>query len=106
MDDKHTMLHICFFRKKRSYDYIKDVQSCGAASQNILLCAHSLELGSRWIGEIISKSKEISELIGISVHRFELMAILTVGYKVGKEKIQIEIILKVFYYKNKILVII
>ena len=80
-------LILIYLDSKKSYDYIKDVQSCGAAIQNILLCAHSLDIGSCWIGEILTKSYEVGELVGVNSERFKLMAILTIGYKykTGKE---------------------
>lgn len=70
--------------KENSYDYIKDVQSCGAAIQNILLSAHSMEIGSCWIGEILGKSDQAIELINLDKKRYELMALVTLGYKEGR----------------------
>lgn len=78
----------CFFfvylDKEKSYDYIKDVQSCGAAIQNILLCANSLSVDSCWVGEVLNKATEVSKLAGIDTSKFELMAVITVGYKSGR----------------------
>ena len=76
---------ICvFLDKERSYDYIKDVQSCGAAVQNIMLCAHSLGIGSCWIGEILGESDQVVKLTMLDKNRYELMAIVTLGYKASK----------------------
>lgn len=76
---------ICvFLDKEQSYDYIKDVQSCGAAIQNILLCAHSLGIGSCWIGEILGKSDQVINLLNLNKNRYELMALVTLGYKAGR----------------------
>ena len=60
--------------------YIKDVQSCGAAIQNILLAAHSMDIGSCWVGEFIEKGKEIKELLRIRNDDLEVMGVVTLGY--------------------------
>ena len=43
-----------FLDKEHMYNYIKDVQSAGAAMQNMLLAIHSLGLGGVWLGEILN----------------------------------------------------
>ncbi|MBS5843173.1 MAG: nitroreductase family protein [Clostridiales bacterium] len=73
-----------YLDQKSSYDYIKDMQSCGAVIQNILLCANSLGLGSCWIGEILDKSNEVGLLLDIDKEKYELAALLTIGYKAGR----------------------
>ena len=73
-----------YLDKKSSYNHIKDMQSCGAAIQNILLCANSLGIGSCWVGEILTKANEIGSLLVIENEKYELAALLTVGYKVGR----------------------
>lgn len=76
---------ICvFLDKELSYDYIKDVQSCGAVIQNILLSAHFLGIGSCWIGEILRKSDQVIKLLNLNSNRYELMALVTLGYKAGR----------------------
>lgn len=76
---------ICvFLDKEQSYNYIKDVQSCGAAIQNIMLCAHSLGIGSCWIGEILEKSDQVIKLLKLDGKRYEFMALVTLGYKANK----------------------
>ena len=45
------------------YDHVKDLQSCGAAMQNILLCAHALNIGSCWIGGILDVSDDEKDFI-------------------------------------------
>jgi nitroreductase len=82
---KNASCFICvFLDKEKSYDYIKDVQSCGAAIQNILLCAHSLGIGSCWIGEILEKSEQIIKLLKFNENRYELMALVILGYKASR----------------------
>lgn len=73
-----------YLDKASSYDYIKDMQSCGAAIQNMLLCANSLGLGSCWIGEILAKADEVNSFLDIDSENYELAALLTVGYKAGR----------------------
>lgn len=76
---------ICvFLDKEQSFDYIKDVQSCGAAIQNIMLCAHSLGIGSCWIGQILEKSDQLTKLLKLDKNKNELMAIITLGYKASR----------------------
>lgn len=71
---------VVFLDKSCSYHYVKDIQSCGAAIQNILLAAHAMGIGSCWIGEIIEKGEEIKSLLGIENSNLELMGIVTLGY--------------------------
>lgn len=77
---KKASCFICvLLDKEGSYNYIKDIQSCGAAIQNILLCAHSLGIGSCWIGEVLEKSNQFLKLVKLE-ERYELMAVIVLGY--------------------------
>ena len=69
-----------FLDKNRSYNYIKDIQSCGAVIQTMLLCAHSYGISSCWVGEILTESKSIMEILGLLDYNIELMALVTLGY--------------------------
>lgn len=69
-----------FLDNKSSYNYVKDIQSCGAAIQNMLLCAYSLGIGSCWIGEILPNAKIVKKLCGIENDDYELMAVIALGY--------------------------
>lgn len=73
-----------YLDKSRSYDRIKDAQSCGAAIQNMMLAAHSLGIGSCWIGEILPKDDEIKAVLNIENSDLELMAVVTLGYGAGQ----------------------
>ncbi len=75
---------LVFLDKDISYDYIKDVQSCGAAFQNIMLCANSLGLGSCWIGEILPKANKIKNILQIDNDNLEFMGVITLGYKASE----------------------
>lgn len=67
--------------KECSYNYIKDVQSCGATMQNIMLSAHSLGIGSCWIGELLLKADEVKNILQINNDNLELLEIITLEYK-------------------------
>ncbi len=69
-----------FLDKNKSYNYIKDVQSCGACMQNMLLCAHSLDIGSCWVGEILEHERQVYSMLAINDDRFELMGMAAFGY--------------------------
>ena len=69
-----------FLDRENSYNYVKDVLSCGAAIQNMLLAARSVEIGSCWTGEMLSRQERIKEILNISDERYELMGIVLFGY--------------------------
>ena len=73
-----------FLDQACSYSYVKDVQSCGAAMQNILLAAHSYKLGACWIGEILSKAKDVKAVMGIENKHLELMGVIALGHPAGR----------------------
>ena len=62
-----------------SYNRDKDLMAIGACIQNMCLEAHSLGLGSCWLGEILNKKKEVGEYLKLDSD-LELMAVLTIGY--------------------------
>lgn len=69
-----------FLDKEKSYHYVKDVQSCGAVIQNVLLASHALGVESCWIGEILINSDKVLDALELDGHRYELMAVITLGY--------------------------
>lgn len=72
---------ICVFLDKDSaFDRTKDCQSIGACIENMLLAATSLGIGSCWIGEILERQTEVKELLQIDKDRYDLMAIISLGY--------------------------
>lgn len=75
-----SLLIAVFLDREGSYHYMKDVQSCGAAIQNMLLAAKDVGIGSCWIGEILSKQDRIKALMNIREDRYELMGIVSFGY--------------------------
>ena len=76
-------LIIVYLDKMRSYHYIKDVQSCGAAIQNMLLAAHEMGIGSCWIGNLLEKADAINKLLEAD-DSLELMSVVSLGYGRGK----------------------
>ncbi len=76
---------ICVFLDKDSaFDYTKDCQSIGACIENMLLTATSLGIGSCWIGEILNRQTEVKELLQVDKDRYDLMAIISLGYPLRK----------------------
>ena len=70
---------VVFLDKEKSYNWMKDVQSCGAAIQNMLLTACSLEVGSCWIGEVVDYAQDVKSILGVSSKDLELMGMVTFG---------------------------
>ena len=76
-------LIIVYLDKVCSYHYIKDVQSCGAAIQNMLLAAHEMGVGSCWIGDLLEKADDINKLLEVD-DSLKLISVVSLGYGRGK----------------------
>ena len=76
-------LIIVYLDKACSYHYIKDVQSCGAAIQNMLLTAHEIGIGSCWIGDLLEKGDAINKIFEVD-DSLELMGVVSFGYGRGR----------------------
>lgn len=74
-----------FLDKGSSYDHTKDVLAVGACIQNMLLAAHSLQLGAVWLGEILKNKEKVAEVLDVSAD-CELMAVMALGHPVEKER--------------------
>jgi len=73
---------ICvFIDSKACYDRTKDLLAIGACIQNMLLMAESLNLGTCWLGEILKNKEKVNEVLNIDKSRYELVAVIAVGYK-------------------------
>ena len=72
-------VRVVFLDTTKSYNWMKDVQSCGAAIQNMLLTACSLEVGSCWIGEVVDYAQDVKSILGVSSKDLELMGMVTLG---------------------------
>ncbi len=77
---------VVFLDHGQMYDRTKDIQSVGAAIQNMLLAAHNAGLGACWVGEILNRKKEVEGLLRVPSD-FELMAVVTVGHPVEKVRV-------------------
>lgn len=80
-----SVLIALFLDHRSSYDYVKDVQACGACLQNMLLAAHALGLGAVWIGEILKAKDRVREVLGVP-EECELMALVALGYPAESPK--------------------
>lgn len=74
-------LIVMYLDKQISYDEEKDLISVGAAIQNIILCATSIEIGSCVIGEFVKDSKEIDSVVGVASDLYKHVGIIALGYK-------------------------
>lgn len=81
---KSPLFITVFLDNTCSYDRVKDVQSCGALMQTIMLAAHSIGIGSCWIGEILPQENSIKNILNINNDFLELMGIITLGYEEGR----------------------
>ena len=70
---------VVFLDTTKSYNWMKDVQSCGAAIQNMLLTACSLEVGNCWIGEVVDYAQDVMNILGVRNADLELMGMVTLG---------------------------
>jgi nitroreductase len=83
---KSAPILICVFMdEEASYDRIKDLMGIGACNQNILLAAHSLGLGTVWLGEILKNKEDVKSLLS-APEKWELVAVIALGYAVPKER--------------------
>ena len=55
----------------------------GACIQNMLLCAYELGIGSCWLGEILKRKSRVTKYLKIHP-RYELMAVVSLGYPLKK----------------------
>ncbi|GAB4323404.1 MAG: nitroreductase [Promethearchaeota archaeon] len=62
------------------YHHDKDVMGIGACIQNLLLAAHSLGLGTCWLGQILNRATDVLQLLGLDPELYELMAVVSIGH--------------------------
>ena len=68
-----------FLDSEACYHQVKDAQGAGACLQNILLAAHSLNLGAVWLGEILKNSEMVRNLLEVG-STMELQAVVALGH--------------------------
>lgn len=62
-----------------SYNRDKDLMSIGACIQNICLQAHSMGLGTCWLGEILNRKEDVHKYLNLDKD-LELMAVVALGF--------------------------
>lgn len=77
------LLIAVFLDTAASYHREKDLMAIGACIQNILLSAHSIGLGTVWLGEILKNKDQVSKILE-APGTFELAAVIAVGKPVEK----------------------
>lgn len=70
---------VIYLDKASSYNYKKDLQAIGAATENICLQASSMNIDTCWIGEILEKETEVNKITNVP-EIYELMAVICIGY--------------------------
>ncbi|WNY26117.1 nitroreductase family protein [Methanolapillus millepedarum] len=68
-----------FLDAAASYNREKDIAAIGAGFENILLAAHSMNLGAVWLGEILKNKDAVAEILSVPKN-YELMAVIAVGH--------------------------
>jgi nitroreductase len=77
---------ICvFIDLDSSYHREKDLMAIGACNENMLLAAHSMDLGGVWLGEILKNKEEVRNILG-APETWELTAVLAIGHPSPKER--------------------
>jgi len=78
-----NVLIVAFLDKEHSYDRDKDLMALGACIQNMMLYAHSIGLGSVWLGEILKNKEKLRQMLEVSSEK-EVMAVIALGYPAKK----------------------
>ncbi|MBI9080573.1 MAG: nitroreductase [Pseudodesulfovibrio sp.] len=66
--------------KKAIYSPMKDHQGAGACIQNMMLAAHSLGLGTVWLGQIVNDQTASLNALDKSENEYELQAVIALGH--------------------------
>lgn len=77
--DSAQALIALFIDKDEMYHEVKDHQSIGACTENMLLAAHGLGLGAVWLGEILKSADELRALLELP-QNLELMCVIALGH--------------------------
>ena len=70
---------VVFFDLEKSSNRIRDIQSCGAFMENLLLGTHALKLGGVWISEILENKEKVNDIFKLRHDQFELMGVIAIG---------------------------
>lgn len=78
---KAAKVLICIFLDKESmYNEMKDHQSIGGCIQNMMLAAHSLDIGTVWLGEILNQETQVLDILDLSPNKYELQVVIAAGH--------------------------
>ncbi|HEY5588716.1 MAG TPA: nitroreductase family protein [Candidatus Paceibacterota bacterium] len=75
-----------FVDETLAYDEIKDAMSIGATIQNMLLAASWINIGTCWIGDIISNVSIISDYFDMN-SCYTLLGAVSLGYFISKSTV-------------------
>jgi len=68
-----------FLDKDSLYHQLKDHQSAGGCVQNIMLAAHSLGLGSVWLGQMMGNAGQVFEALSLNPDKYEFITFIAIG---------------------------
>lgn len=68
-----------FLDRRVLYHELKDHQSAGGCIQNMMLAAHSLGLGTVWIGQIMNNAPQVLDALELSPEDYEFIAFIAAG---------------------------
>ncbi len=74
-----------YLDREAMYDEVKDQQAAGACIENMLLAAEALDLGAVWLGQILKNKAEVNKLFKLD-ERFDLMAVIALGYPLHRQQ--------------------
>jgi nitroreductase len=74
-----------FYSLPEGYNRDKDILAIGACVQSMLLSAHSLGIGTVWLGEILNRKSDVNKLLKVG-DDCELMAVIALGYPAQSPK--------------------
>ena len=68
-----------FLDKNSLYHELKDHQSAGGCIQNIMLAAHSLGLGTVWLGQMMNNADQVLDVLKLDKEQYEFITFIAVG---------------------------
>lgn len=68
-----------FLDKNCLYHELKDHQSVGGCIQNIMLAAHSLGLGSVWLGQMMNNAEQVLDVLTLDTDKYEFITFIAIG---------------------------
>ena len=68
-----------FLDKNSLYHELKDHQSAGGCIKNIMLAAHSLGLGSVWLGQMMNNAEQVLDVLSLDKDNYEFITFIAIG---------------------------